>query len=413
MQHQSVAGLRCRVKAFPALSVTAVVARECVRAQDVSGREHGKGLVAEEHAELALALLGLLGGVILGFAARAAHFCTLGAIEEAYYGSERSRLRTWLLAMGTAVAATQLLDLLGIVDLSASYRLGSQIPWFGAILGGLLFGFGMALVGTCAFGMLVRLGGGDLRALVATLVVGIAGYMAMSGVLARLRLEYVDSVRIELPPLSSSALPALLFGADPVTGQILVSVIFVALTAGWALSRPRFRQRPGLVAAGLAIGLVIAGGWAVTSQWGQLQLYPHQPDSYSFVKPIGAALLWLMTTSGTYESFTIGGIFGVPLGALMAACLKGEVHWEAFDDPREMRRHLIGAAFMGLGGIMAGGCTIGQGMTGMAALSVTAFLALGGIVAGALVGIRWLVEGNWPDPCAMARHIRNLFPPRS
>ncbi len=396
------------VSRLPFLLSTRAV-ENALREQDIPGREHRKGLVAEEHAELVLALLGLLGGVILGFAARAAQFCTLGALEEAYYGSERSRLRTWLLAMGTAVAATQLMDLLGVVDLSASYRLGSQIPWFGAIVGGVLFGFGMALVGTCAFGMLVRLGGGDLRALVATLVTGIVGYMTMSGVLARLRLEYVDSVRIELAPLSSSALPALLFGTGNATGQILTSVFIVAMTAGWALSRPRFRQRPSLVAAGLVIGLVIAGGWAVTSQLGQLQLYPHQPDSYSFVKPIGAALLWLMTTSGTYESFIIGGVFGVPLGAFLAARLKGDVHWEAFDDTREMRRHLTGAALMGMGGIMAGGCTIGQGMTGIAALSITAFLALGGIVAGALLGIRWLVEGEWPDLCTMAQRIRNLF----
>lgn len=359
--------------------------------------------------ELILTLLGLSGGVILGFVARAAQFCTLGAIEEAYYGSERSRLRMWLLAIGTAIAVTQGLDMAGLVALERSFRLGSQIPWFGALAGGMLFGFGMALVGTCAFGMLVRLGGGDMRALIATLTVGITGYMTMSGIFARLRLEYVDAIRVELPPLSTSSLPALLFGPGNMTGQLLVTLIMVALTAGWALSGRRFRQRRGLIAAGMTIGLVIAFGWLATSQLGQDQLYPHQPESYSFVRPIGAALIWLMTASGASASFLIGGVFGVPLGSYLAARFRNEVHWEAFDDAREMRRHLTGAALMGTGGIMAQGCTIGQGMTGMAALSATAFIALAGIVTGALLGIRYLVEGELPGLRQLLRRLRSLF----
>ncbi len=373
-------------------------------------KEEGrKGPVLEDHsAELIITLLGFLGGVILGFAARTAQFCTLGAIEECYYGSERTRLRTWLLAIGVAVALTQFLHIAGLVDLSRSFRLGSQIPWFGAIFGGVLFGFGMALVGTCAFGMLVRLGGGDMRALISTLTVGIVGFMTMSGIFARWRLEYVDSIAIELPPLSRQGLNDLLFGPS-LQGRILVTVAVVLATAGWALSRRRYRRNIVQVLAGIAIGATIAWGWFITSTFGQDQFYPHQPESYSFVRPIGQALLWLMTASGSSASFLIGGVFGVPAGAFLAAWRKGEVHWEAFDDAREMRRHLAGSALMGAGGIMALGCTIGQGMTGIAALSLTSFIALAGIVIGALIGIRYLVEGHIPDLC---RLVSRLFPPR-
>ena len=357
--------------------------------------------MSDLHLELLITLLGFLGGGAIGFAARKAHFCTLGAIEECYYGSERSRLRMWLLAIGTAVALTQLLDMAGYIELERSFRLGSRIYWLGAILGGVLFGFGMALVGTCAFGMLVRLGGGDMRALIAILVTGITGFMTMSGIFARARLRYIDSVAISLPAQSHQSLNELLFGPS-IQGQLMVTITIVALTAGWALTRRRFRQNTRQVLAALTIGAAIAFGWLVTSTMGQDMLYPHRPESFSFVRPIGHAILWLMIASGSSMSFLIGGVFGVPAGSFLASWRDSDVIWEAFDDAREMRRHLGGAALMGIGGVMAMGCTIGQGMTGIATLSVTSFIATAAIVSGAVLGIRFLVEGRLP-------HWRDLW----
>jgi len=361
----------------------------------------GDWLVPDDQLELLIIALGFLGGGVIGFAARTAHFCTLGAIEECYYGSERSRLRMWLLAIGAAVALTQFLDMAGYIELERSFRLNAQIPWLGAVLGGLIFGFGMALVGTCAFGMLVRLGGGDMRALISILTTGITGFMTMSGIFARARLNYIDSVTIELPSFSHQSLNAILFGESR-QGQLAVTILVVAATAGWALTRERFRNNSRQVLAGLTIGAAIAFGWLVTSTLGRDLLYPHQPESFSFVRPIGQAILWLMTASGTSASFLIGGVFGVPAGAFIAAWRNSDVIWEAFDDAREMRRHLGGAALMGVGGVMAMGCTIGQGMTGIAALSATSFIATGTIVAGAILGIRYLIEGRLP-------HWRGLF----
>ena len=352
--------------------------------------------MTDSQLELVITLLGFLGGAAIGFAARKAHFCTLGAIEECYYGSERSRLRMWLLAIGVAVALTQFLDMAGYIELERSFRLNGQIYWLGAILGGLLFGFGMALVGTCAFGMLVRLGGGDMRSLISVLVVGITGFMTMSGIFARLRLTYIDSAAISLRPFAHQSINELLFGSS-VQGQLIVTVTVVTLTAGWALTRRRFRQNTRQILASVTIGAAIAFGWLVTSTMGQDMLYPHQPESFSFVRPIGHAILWLMIASGSSASFLIGGVFGVPAGSFLASWRDSDVIWEAFDGAREMRRHLAGAALMGIGGVMAMGCTIGQGMTGIATLSVTSFIATGSIIAGALLGIRYLIEGHLPN----------------
>ena len=351
--------------------------------------------MSDDTLQLFITVLGFAGGVVFGFAARSAHFCTLGAIEEAYYGAERTRLRTWMLAVGVAIAVTQYLDLAGYIDLARSWRLSGHLPLGGAIIGGLMFGFGMALVGTCAFGMLVRLGGGDMRALLSSLVLGIVGFMTMSGVLARLRLMTIERLSLDLPPLSSQMIPKLLFG-DSRAGQLALAALLVAALVGWALSSARYRAKNRHVLAALALGLCIGWGWLVTSTLGQETLYPQQPDSYSFVRPIGQSILWLMIASGASASFAVGGVFGVIAGAFLAAWQQGEIVWEGFDDAHEMRRHLFGAALMGVGGILAGGCTIGQGMTGVAALSLTAFVAIAAIIAGALIGIRLLIEGEWP-----------------
>jgi len=358
----------------------------------------------DDQWQLFITLLGFSGGVVFGFAARSAHFCTLGAIEEAWYGAERTRLRTWVLAVGVALAATQYLDMAGIIDLARSWRLGPHISWGGAVIGGLLFGLGMALVGTCAFGMLVRLGGGDMRALLSTLVLGIVGYMTLSGILAPARLATVERLAYDLPPMTSQMLPRLLAG-ESFHGQLLVSAVLAAAAIGWAFSSARFRRKNRHILAGMVMGLVIALGWLVTSTLGQQTLYPQQPDSYSFVHPIGQSILWLMIATGASTSFAIGGVFGVIAGAFLAAWRQGEVMWEAFDDAREMRRHLLGAALMGMGGIMAGGCTIGQGMTGIASLSLTAFIATAAIIAGAWLGIRLLVEGQWPAPTDLLKTL--------
>ena len=361
--------------------------------------------MSDNQLQLFITLLGFAGGAIFGFAARTAHFCTLGAIEEAYYGAERTRLRTWVLAVGVAIAVTQYLDLAGYIDLARSWRLSGHLPLGGAIIGGLMFGFGMALVGTCAFGMLVRLGGGDMRALLSSLVLGIVGFMTMSGIFARLRLMTIERLSIDLPPLSSQMLPKLLLGDSP-GGQLASSMLLVVALVGWALSGARYRAKNRHVLAALVMGLCIGWGWFVTSTLGQETLYPQQPDSYSFVHPIGQSILWLMIASGASASFLVGGVFGVIAGSFLAAWRQGEIMWEGFDDAHEMRRHLFGAALMGMGGILAGGCTIGQGMTGVAALSLTAFVAIAAIVAGALIGIRLLIEGEWP---ALWRHFLSLL----
>jgi uncharacterized membrane protein YedE/YeeE len=343
-----------------------------------------------------IAFLGLIGGFVFGFVARRGNFCTLGAIEETYYGTERSRLRTWVLAVGVAIAGTQLLDLAGIIDLKQSFYLAPQIRILGSVLGGMLFGLGMALVGTCAFGMLVRAGGGDMRALVSVLILAIVGYATANGILAYVGLYVIIPSNIELSQASTSAITELWFGPSR-SAQVIVAGVVSLGAIAWAVSSPRFVKDGWALLAGLAIGLVIVYGWWVTGTIGQGGFESVQFESYRFARPMGDTLVYLMTFSGAAITFPVGGVFGVLLGAFVAAKMNGCFRFEAFDDAREMRRHFGGAALMGIGAIFATGCTVGQGMSGISTLSVNAFMTIASIAFSAWLGIRYLIEGEIPS----------------
>jgi len=343
-----------------------------------------------------IAFWGLLGGFALGFAARRSNFCTLGAIEEAYYGSERSRMRTWVLAVGIAIIGTQALDLTGVIDLKKSFYLQPELRLIGSILGGMLFGLGMALVGTCAFGMLVRAGGGDMRSLVSILILGVMGYTTANGILAYFAFNVVVPTNIALENYQTTSINELLFGQSQI-GHLIVVLIVAGSAIGWALSSRRFLANRSAVITALVVGLVIVYGWLVTGLIDQEGFEQVLFESYRFARPIGDTLVYVMTFSGAAITFPIGGVLGVLFGAFVASKVDGSFRFEAFDDAREMRRHFGGAALMGIGSIFALGCTIGQGMSGISTLSVNSFLTVAAIAFSAWLGIRYLIEGEIPS----------------
>lgn len=330
----------------------------------------------------------LSGGFVLGYAGRRARFCTLGAIEDATYCRDWTRLRAWALAAACATAATQAMASLGVVDLGRSIYLTKDLGWLGAISGGLMFGFGMALVGTCGYGTLLRLGGGDLRALMAFLVIAVSAYAAMRGFAGMARVALIEPFRVDLTAIGGQGL------AGPPAGLAAGAMIALVVTAllVFAFADAALLRRPSLLAGALAIGAAVAFGWWGTGFAGDDPFDPARVESFSFVAPLGETLVFLMTTSGDRADFPEGAVFGVLAGAFIAARRGREFRWEAYDDSREMGRHVVGAALMGIGGVMALGCTVGQGITGVSTLSIGSFLALAGIFAGARAGLYWLIE---------------------
>ncbi|MBI1202157.1 MAG: YeeE/YedE family protein [Rhodopseudomonas sp.] len=344
-------------------------------------------------------VLGFGLGILLGFAARRGRFCTVGAIEDVIYSSDRRRAGAWVLAVAVAIIGVHALELWGGLDLSRSIYTGSRIEWGGAIIGGLLFGVGMALVGTCGFGTLLRLGGGDLKALVTFLVMAVTAMVTMRGLIGMARVRITDPLTVDLPHSMSQRLPGLiaaLTGWSGLTVAIMAmalgALVGIAVFASGGLSRAALKQSLSAYAPGLAIGVIVVLGWWATGIAGFDVFDARRVESFSFVAPLGDTLLYFMLSSGVRPDFPVGAVLGVVLGACLAARSAGQFRWEAPDGAGEMRRHLLGAVLMGVGGIAALGCTIGQGVTGISTLSVGSMLSIASILVGARVSLYWLIE---------------------
>ncbi|MBX2856504.1 MAG: YeeE/YedE family protein [Rhodobacteraceae bacterium] len=340
----------------------------------------------------AAGMFGLIGGAMLGMAARYGRFCTLGAIEDAIYAQDYRRARMWAVALGVAILGVFVLEALGEIDLSQTLYASAVWNPVASVVGGLLFGYGMAIAGNCGFGALSRAAGGEMRSFVVAVVMGIAAYMTLGGPLASLRqaLFSVERTAPEVETLGIAHAAAAWTGAAP----LWIAIAVVGLLLIVALASSSFRASPGLMAWGAVVGVAVVLGWWGSAAVARTGFEAGMLESHSFTAPLGESLLYLMTSTGGGFSFGVGSVAGVVLGSLLACLAQGHFRWEACDDPRELGRQLFGAFLMGVGGVIALGCSIGQGLTAFSTLSVSAPVVTVSIIAGAALGLRQLISGG-------------------
>jgi hypothetical protein len=338
------------------------------------------------------ALAGVVAGIVLGLSARLGEFCTLGALESALYGDDQRRLRLWGIVLGVAIFGTYLGGSLGFIDIGGSFY--HQIAWDPAasIFGGLLFGYGMAMAGNCGFGALVRFGGGDLRSLVVVVVMGVFAFIALSGPLAPLRITLFSQADSTGPQGIAHAVQAWT-GVPPLltAGAIALGLLV------WALAHKGLRHAPRQLAWGVAAGVAVVWSFVATSWLADASFGEVQVEGLSFTAPLGRTILWLMTSTAGGISFSVGTVCGVLVGALAGSLWRGLFRWEACEDPRELGRQVSGAAMMGVGGVIALGCSVGQGVSGFATLAWSGPVTLAAICVGAVIGLRRLIGGFQPD----------------
>lgn len=342
---------------------------------------------------------------IFGAIAQRTHFCTMGAVADIVNMGDWTRMRMWLLAIGVAMLGFNVMVAAGWVQASHSVYTGPRLIWLSNVLGGALFGFGMVLASGCGSKTLVRVGGGSLKALVVLCVLALASYATLRGVVAVARVASVDTVGLTLP--ADQDLPSLLAHASGVQRQTLALVLGGGLGAvlmGFALARPEGRSGNALL-AGLGIGAMVVAVWWVSGRLGHLAEHPvtleevflatntRRMESLTFVAPIAYTVDWLILFSDTSKVLTIGIVttLGVIAGSAAMALATHRFRWEGFAGTEDTANHLVGAVLMGVGGVTAMGCTVGQGLTGLSTLALGSFLAFGGIVAGAVLALRYQV----------------------
>ena len=123
------------------------------------------------------------------------------------------------------------------------------------------------------------------------------------------------------------------------------------------------------------MGFAIALGWIMTSYLSRVSFDPVTVQSATFTGPSASTLMYFLSSNPVLR-FEIGLVPGVFLGAFAASMLTREFQFQGFDGAAPMRRGMTGAAMMGFGGMLAGGCAIGNGVTGTSILAETAWLAL-------------------------------------
>ena len=342
--------------------------------------------------------IGFALGVIFGATAQRTNFCTMGAISDAVFMGDWNRFRAWMLAIAVAILGSQALHMTGTVDLSASIYLTPNLGWAGAIIGGLLFGFGMTMTGGCGNKTLVRLGAGNLKSLVVALFLGIFAYMTLRGLtgLARVELEGAMNLDLEAAGLADQGMPAFLnlLGVPEEAARWIVIAVVAGGLLWFVLKSAEFRASKADVAGGVIIGLLVPAAWYVTGVIGFDDFEPTPLASFTFVAPVGEGIQYLMTFTGSTINFGIAVVGGIIAGSFIAAKSSGEFRVEAFTDAGDMARHMVGGSIMGIGGVMALGCTVGQGITGMSTLAMGLVLALGSIIHGGLFGLKRLEEGS-------------------
>ena len=343
--------------------------------------------------------LGFALGLIFGATAQRTNFCTMGAISDAVFMGDWNRFRAWMLAIAIALLGSQILHITGTVDLATSIYLTTNLGWAGAVIGGLLFGFGMTLTGGCGNKTLVRLGAGNLKSMVVALFLGIFAYMTLRGLTGLARVELEDAINVDLLAfgMADQGIPALL-GLLGVPENVARLIVLVMVAGGlmWFVFKSRdFRTSEADMAGGIIIGLLVPVAWYVTGVIGFDDFEPTPLVSFTFVAPLGESIQYLMTFNGSTINFGIAVVIGVIFGSFVAAKLSGEFRVEAFTDAGDMVRHMIGGSIMGIGGVMALGCTVGQGITGMSTLAIGSVLALLSILFGGYFGMRYLEEGTF------------------
>jgi len=312
----------------------------------------------------------LILGALFGVLAERLQFCFRRGLVGA---DSRAAMGVWLTAVATALVGTQAAVALELITFEDHRFFSADLPWAAILVGGLLFGGGMVLTRGCVSRLTVLTATGNLRALLVLAVLAVTAHAALKGVLSPIVTTLADAT-VEVGDFASlAALPG---------GALVWTLV---LTLGAAIFAVRSGNRVPTLIGAMALGALVPLGWVGTGFVLYDDFDPITMESLSFISPWTETLFWTVASTAVPAGFGVGLVGGVLLGSFVSAAVGRRLAWQSFSSPSETGRYLAGAGMMGLGGVLAGGCTVGAGLSGVPTLSVAALLALGSIALGARV----------------------------
>lgn len=318
-------------------------------------------------------------GLIYGVVAQKTQFCFSGAIKDFVLTRSTRRAASVLTAIITAIISSQVLANIYTIDLAKSVYLQADMNYFTILLGGTLFGVGMMLADGCSSRHLVKFSQGDLYSLVTIVFIAVFGYISAKGILS-----------IGLEPIIKNELLLRVSAWFPNQALPIYAVIPFLIVALWKVV-PRFINLVSCI-DGILVGLLIGSAWYVTGIVGFDDFEPLPLEALSFVYPSGKTLEYLMFFSGSSLSFSVSIIFGIVLGGFVMSLFNRKYRFGCVISQKnnKLKNGILGGMLMGIGGIMAMGCTIGQGLSGISTLAFASFLAIASIMISAYFTAKYM-----------------------
>lgn len=368
--------------------------------------------------------------VVLGAVVNKTNFCTMGAVSDAVNMGDWGRIRAWFLAIAVAMLGVAVLEFLGMVQPDTAfppYRMG-QLIWAENLLGGITFGIGMTLASGCGNKTLIRIGGGNLKSIVVFAIIGVIAYFMVNPLpgsdqtlMSLLFFNWIRPLAIDMGPYQD--LGTVVAGSDSASmARLVIGIVLGLVVLGFVFKSADFRGSFDNVLAGLVVGVAILGAWYATSnmmlgyesdfdgevtvsarefldpvasQWDMAEsvrenwpsdkpdMTTMSPQSFTFINPMGQTLGY--AGSGLDRAnltFGVMAVFGVILGSFLWSLFSKGFRIEWFSSLGDFVSHSIGAILMGFGGVLAMGCTVGQGITGTSTLAIGSFITLFSIILG-------------------------------
>ncbi len=363
---------------------------------------------------------------VMGAIVNKTNFCTMGAVSDWVNMGDTGRFRAWILAMATAILGVTLLeagDILSVEKTLPPYR-GSNFAWLEYVFGGILFGIGMTLGSGCGNKTLVRIGGGNLKSIVVFAVIAVFAYYMINPfpgtdatIYSLVFYPWTNPTTVSMAgPQDLGSVVARLAGGEVDMLRLGFGLLLAAALLFYVFRSRDFRGNFDNMLGGLTVGLAVLAAWYATGSlvsidadgelmswvdyasaenWDMLEdnadARPRDVgvQSFTFINPIGQTLrLILENFEFSYVTFGIAAVLGVILGSFAWALVSKSFRIEWFVNFRDFVTHVIGGILMGVGGVLALGCTIGQGVTGASTLAIGSFLAFGGIVLGSALTMK-------------------------
>jgi hypothetical protein len=328
---------------------------------------------------------GLATGMVFGCVVQRFRFCLVAGTSNLLLIRDYRQALAFAAALLVAISGTQLLEILAIVDIASSAYRNSTLDWFGASMGGFVFGVGATLAGGCAARTLVKTMEGSIHSLIALVSFFIVAAVVQFGFLESVRLDLTYATSIELT--TDAGIASILSMSQWIVLAVAVAGLLLFIYKGWQRS-PDY----AMLIVGCIIGGLVVFGWYVTGVLAQDELMPVRPSSVTMSGPFARMGYVLISGRVAEWSFAISFVIGTAIFSLLLALATRQFRVTA---PAKgmARTALLGGALMGVGSIMAYGCNIGQGMSGLSTLSLESLIAVVGMVTGISATTRWM-ESN-------------------